>query len=34
VAKTQQDVVIYKEKSFSSAQSQFEKDLQKQQREG
>jgi hypothetical protein len=34
VAKTQQDVIIYKEKSFSTAQSQFEKDLKNQQREG
>ncbi|EFH85667.1 hypothetical protein [Ktedonobacter racemifer] len=34
MAKTQQDVVIYNEKSFSTAQSQFEKDLKKQQREG
>lgn len=34
MAKTQQDVIIYKEKSFSSAQSQFEKDLKKQQSEG
>jgi hypothetical protein len=34
MAKTQQDVRIYKEKSFSTAQSQFEKDLKKRQREG
>jgi hypothetical protein len=34
VAKTQQDVSIYKEKSFSTAQSQFDKDLKKRQREG
>lgn len=34
MAKTQQDVSIYKEKSFSSAQSQFEKDLEKRQGEG
>ena len=34
VVKTQQDVSIYKEKSFSTAQSQFEKDLKKRQREG
>jgi len=34
VAKTQQDVSIYKDKSFSTSQSQFEKDLKKRQREG
>ena len=34
MAKTQQDVVIYNEKSFSTAQSQFEKDLKNQQLEG
>ena len=34
VAKTQQDVSIYNEKFFSTAQSQFEKDLKKRQREG
>lgn len=34
MTKTQQDVSIYKEKSFSTAQSQFEKDLKKRQREG
>lgn len=34
MAKTQQDVSIYKDKSFSTSQSQFEKDLKKRQREG
>ena len=34
MVKTQQDVSIYNEKSFSTAQSQFEKDMKKRQREG
>lgn len=34
MAKTQQDVLIYKEKTFSTAQHQFEKDLRKRQHAG
>ena len=34
MTKIQQDVLIYKEKTFSTAQEQFEKDLKKRQREG